>query len=464
MRLFGYEIKKVPLPVVDEKVTRTVLLPWEVGREVFSPEDYRKLIDLYDSWVYVCASKNANAVAAANIKLYTSRGSTKQKFIVKTKTVDKVKLARFDKMPHLQSYIRKAAEVVEVLEHPIYDVFKNVNPIANRFDLWDATELFLELTGNSYWYIPKNNLGVPDQIWNLPSQYMKIVSDKKSLIIGYVFERGTYKIPFEYDEIIHFKFTSPSNQLYGLGPLAAALQSVSYDKDIRQFDSTLMRNMGRPEAVIEAPTVIGPDVYERVKEEWRKNYSGSAKIGKTIILEQGLTYKPITFPPKDMNHVIGRKMNREEIAAIFGVPMSKLTTESVNLANAKIGETQYQSDTIEPRLRRIEEKLNERFCPMFDERLFLAFDSTVPEDIDFEMRDRTQRLSSYITTVNEEREKLGMEKVEWGDIPLASSSIVPLGSGQQQEPPQEPSFDEDQLLNFTTSVLKKVRKKLIKNS
>ena len=465
MNLFGYDIsmkKLAPkLEMVDKRIPSMMVLPWEQGREIYSKEDYQQLINLYESWVYVCASKNADAVAAANIKLYSAKTNSNQKFLVQTKAVDHNRMEQLSKFPHLQPYIRKSQGMVEILEHPIYELFKNVNPITNRFDLWNQTELFLELTGNAFWFTPKNNLGVPDEIWTIPPQYMKIVADKNTLIMGYIFERGTIKIPFEYNEIVHFKFTSPSNQLYGQGPLAAVVKTVAYNESIRRFDDTLMKNMGRPEAVLETTQVIGPDVFKRLKEEWQQNYQGSQKVGKTIILESGLTYKPITFTPKDMKNVVDKKLNREEIAAVFGVPVSKLTTEAVNLANAKVGDAQYQKDTIEPRLRRIEEKLNERFCPMFADNIFLAFESTVPADSEFESAEREKRLKNYLTSVNEERARLGMQSADWGDVPLVPGGVTPLGSQPDMGGGGYPN--EPQLFAFTEAVIKNIKKKLNKS-
>jgi len=200
-----------------------------------------------------------------------------------------------------------------------------------------------------------------------------------------------------------------------------------------------MKNAGRPEGVLQTTATIGPEVFKRLKEEWGKNYAGVSKVGKTIILENGLEYKPITFTPREMNYVVGRKMNREEIAAAFGIPMSKLTTDSVNRSNAEQGNYQYFTDTVEPRLRRIEEKVNERLMPLYDENLFIAYDSTIPEDKDFELRERQAHLGSYVTTVNEERAKLGLEAVDWGDVPLATAGVAPLGSQQQ---PVSPGRDQ----------------------
>ena len=464
MNIFGIEIKAGPKkpkpaesPQTNEdslaRMARTILLPWEQGRELYYPEDYLKLIAAYKSWVYICASKNSNAVAAAPLRLYVSKKNKSTKVIVKTAKLERKKEERIRKQGNLISYTRKAEEIEEILEHPFLEMMKTVNPMINRFDLWDGTQCWMELTGNAYWYIYKDKMGVPQELWPLPPQYMKVVGSREKIVAGYVYRRAIEKIPFENEEIIHFKFFNPTGSLYGTGPLTAIMDSYIDDRHIREFESNLMKNQGRPEAVLQSKEAVSDVDFQRIKQRWRGNKE--SKVGGTLVLESGLEYKPITFTPREMNYVVGRKLNREEIAAAFGVPMSKLTTEAVNLANAYVGEHQYMQDTIEPRLRRIEETLNEKLMPMYDENLFVAYDSVVPDDKQFELTERTANLGSYITTVNEEREKMGLDKVAWGEIPLAPAGIAPLGSQPAGPPggpapggeaaPGEPGGAEDEL-------------------
>lgn len=438
MRIFGYEVTKAKTeeiyPDSLKRMSNVIISPWERGRELYSPNDFNKLIAAYKSWVYICASKNSNTVAAAPLKLYVGKQSKSTKILVKTAKLDRKVEARIRKQGNLIPYHRKAVELEEVLDHPFLEMIKNVNPMINRFDLWDATQLWMELTGNAYWYVYKNNMGMPVELWPLPPQSMKIVASQDKIIAGYVYHIGSTKIPFASEEIIHFKFHSPAGGLYGTGPLAAVIDTYINDASIRTFESTLMQNMGRPEAVLSSKEPIAESDFKRIKDRWKQQYAGSKKAGQTILLENGLEYTPITLTPREMNYILGRKMNREEIAAAFGVPMSKLTVEAVNLANAYVGEHQYMQDTIEPRLRRIEETINANLMPMYDDNLFVAYDPVVPSDKEFELKERESNLGKYITTINEEREKMGLDDVEWGDIPLAGPGIAPLGENKPVAP------------------------------
>jgi SPP1 gp7 family putative phage head morphogenesis protein len=129
-----------------------------------------------------------------------------------------------------------------------------------------------------------------------------------------------------------------------------------------------------------------------------------------------------------MSFLQGRKSTREEIAAIFGVPQSLLTTESVNRANAETGEYSYMKNTILPRTRRAEQKINEKLLPMYDERLFCAFDNPVPEDKEHRLKEVEMHLKTGYSSPNLERQIDGLDEVEWGNEPLLPMNIRPLST------------------------------------
>jgi HK97 family phage portal protein len=435
MKIFGYEISKAAKPTPQEvagerRASSVYVMPYQEDRPLPTTVDNYLLLDAFKSWVYVCATKNATASAKVTLRLYVTKKKKEQKFLVQTKSVVREEEERLRSIRGLQQYVRKAVAIEEVVEHPFFDLIQSVNPLINQFDLWETTELFLEMTGNAYWYVVQGAMGNPAQIWIIPSQGMSIIPGKGNIIKGYIYQVGLRKVPFEYDEIVHFRFPALKSQLYGHSPMVAAMDAFVFDQRIKKFEGTLLANQGRPEGVLETDQSISDPEWERMVQRLRTNYQGEGRVGKTMILEKGLKYNQLTMTPKDMQYVQGRKWTREEIAAVFGVPMSKLTPDNVNKANAEAGDYQYGSDTIEPRLRRMEEKLNERVMPMYDETgtLFCAFDSAVPKDKQYRLTEINSHLTNGYACINEERERDGLPKVDWGDVPIMGSGMAPLGS------------------------------------
>lgn len=405
------------------------------------PTDFDRQVRAYRDTVFSCVNINATAMAGVPLRLYVAKGSKSTKFkLTETKAVDRERKEYLFSEASLQPYLRKAVDVEEVTEHPFFDLVRNVNGFNNQFDLKELTTIFLELTGNGYWYLPKNNLGTPAEIWVLYSQWMTVIPDPKKLIRGYVLTRGMKTIKFDESEIIHFKYPSPHSEFYGMGPLMGAANAYDLEKDMTDYEKAMFENMGRPDIALIAKGGLAKDQPERIKEQWRGSYGGPKKAGKVALLQGDLEIKEFGFPPREMSYLIGRKKTKESIANAFGVPMSMLTTEAVNLANAQAGNYQHTKNAILPRCRRFEEKLNEKLLPMYDEKLFVAFDNPVPADKEFRLKERESNIKSQYSSVNLERQIDGQEDVPWGNVPLVPVNIMPLGSAT---PPTEQESFED---------------------
>ncbi len=394
--------------------------PWQNGREIIRPGNFQNQIDANKHWVYVCAQKNAAAVASTKLRLYAAV-SGRERRLVKTSPVEPEVKDFLSKNPGLKEWVRKGLDIEEVEDHPFLDLMKGVNSFMGRFTLLETTELFLELTGNAYWYVALNTLGLPAEIWIMPSQHTSIVGSKDNFIAGYVYRFASEEITFSPEEVVHFKFPNPANSRYGRSPLMAIADTYNIYENMQTFENALFSNMARPEGVLTTEQNIGKSEIETLRQMWTERYGGAKRAGKVAVLAAGLKYQNITMSPRELSFISGRKMGREEICAAFGVPLSKVTAENVNLANARVGEEQYQRDTIRPRLWRLEEKINEFLLPLYAKNIFAAFDDPVPEDREFELKKIKTGLDAKYLTINEVRKKQGLPKVSWGDKPWKES-------------------------------------------
>ena len=127
---------------------------------------------------------------------------------------------------------------------------------------------------------------------------------------------------------------------------------------------------------------------------------------------------------------------REEIAAGFNIPIA-IFDPSANRATAEAAQYILAQFGILPRLRKIEEKINEKLLPMFDEsgRLFCAFDNPVPEDKTYVLQKRSADITAGVSTINEERSVDGKEPIDGGDEPLVSSLLMPLSQAVAEPEP-----------------------------
>ena len=405
---------------------------FQSGRPYFPNKNFHALVSKYTSYVYACANKNATAVAETPLRLFTARPKGK----AKSKRFPVGSISAGQRKWLEKRFYRKFAiseEVEEVFSHPIIDLLQNVNEFMNEFELIELLTLFQDITGNAYWLVDRGEsaIQVPTEIWPLFPQLMKVIPSKANFIQGYEYTVGNEKIIFPPDVIIHFKYPNPNNPFYGMGPLEASVVAADLGMAMNVYETQNFRNAGHIDMAMVLPAEAGdpsPEAKKKMEADWRRKFSGLRNTGKLPFITGGAELVNLQFSPKDMGFLKGRKASLEEVAAVFGVPLSKLTVENVNRANAREGNFSYMKDTIWPKLKRIEQKLNEQFVPMFDESLFVAFDNPVPEDKEFRLKEAASRLKTGETTINEERLIDNLEPVEYGDIPILPASMRPLGS------------------------------------
>ena len=429
---------------------------WYYDREHIDPKNYTytELLNAYKSWIYVCSSKNSQTTASFALRLYVAKTSKTSKLLVKTKklTPETKNFLYSKEMGHLDRYLSKAIEIEEVLEHPFLELMKNVNPFMNEFELKEMTDLHEELTGNNYWYIVSNGAGIPAEIWIVPPDKMTIIPSKEEFIKEYVYKVGTQEIHFEREEIIHFKFPSPTSAYYGMGCFAAIIHAYNINENMNRYESALFGNMARPDGVLQTEQSLNDTEFKRIKKGWNQKYGGVDKTGKTAILEKGLTYKPITFTPRELSFLAGRKVTKEEIFNAFGLPLGLFDKEA-NRANSEQASYTYMRDTISPRHRRQEQKINEKLLPRYDEKLFCAYENCVPEDKEFKQKTRVENVNAGIISRNEARKEEGRDDKEGLDDIYIDSRLVPIGTRPGGE-------EEKELEDVSKKIAEKVKAKL----
>lgn len=267
---------------------------------------------------------------------------------------------------------------------------------------WDQCEqlisIWLELTGNAYIFHDKED----DTYWPLRPSRVKIVpgEDSKS-IQGYAFNRNfnsseastldptkknwmyddpdtinltkkewndriatyidyvekgmvgmqTVKnkdewVPLEVDEVLHFKYVSPTSDLYGISPLYPLLRELTGDLYARQWNKSFFENGAMPPGVLVIPTTFPADEFASVKKRFYDQFGGPKNRGKPFVLQggkEGATYVPFPNQHRDLEFLNLLHWGRDELLAVFGVPHI--------MANAQL--TSSHSSTLSPGIREL---------------------------------------------------------------------------------------------------------------
>jgi len=392
----------------------------------------QQLLDQYQRTAYACARINANAVSATPLRVFvqTSAGQRRPRCLTRKLSLGEQKGLR--NRAGLETRLAKALEVEEVLDHPLIDLLDRVNPFLNRVTLLQLTDLYQEILGNAYWLVVADALGVPTELWPLLPQHMRLKRSKTRVIDHYLYGQGATPQRYEPEEVIHFRFPNLRDPYgEGMAPLLAAFEDVQADgKQIAQ-DNAMLDNRARPDAIVSPTEPIGQREAERLEKKLHRKF-GKGGTGGVLVAESGMKFQAATFPPKQLESVARRQMSKVQIANVFDVPMSLLETENVNRANAEAGHYQHALMSVRPRCRLIEGAINEDLCPRFDERLFVAFDDPVPENREQRRLDHEKYLGTGVVTINEVREELGRDPVEFGDDHYLPMNLVPIGMAGEE--------------------------------
>jgi len=217
--------------------------------------------------------------------------------------------------------------------------------------------------------------------------------------------------------------------------------SVIVHKKIYRYERAQFKNMARPDIAVELDkdTTMTDKEYKTAKKRWHETFGGEDKSGQVAFLEGGGKVKKISMTPKELSHLAGRKLTMEEIAAGYGIPAALLLPDP-RVANIQVAYKQYLRDTVDPKLKLYEQKINEQILWKYKdgEHLFCAFDNCVPEDREFLLKERESKLKTGYSSINLERVKDGEEEVDWGDKPILPMTMQPLGTlPAGKEPPKK---------------------------
>ena len=204
-----------------------------------------------------------------------------------------------------------------------------------------------------------------------------------------------------------------------------------------EYGSKFFSNGARPSGILTHPnTVKNP---KAVRESWNTAYGGSSNANRVAILEEGMTFTPLSIPNNEAQFLETRKFQVDEICRIFRVPPHLVG----NLEHATFSNIEHQSidfavHTIRPWLVRIEQAMNRAlFTEQEKGRFYVQF------NIDGLMRgDYKSRMEGYAIarqngwmSANDIRALENQNPIpagEGGDAYLVNGNMISITTAMQQ--------------------------------
>ncbi len=333
---------------------------------------------------------------------------------------------------HIRLYKAKTnGEKEEVLDHEFLKLWNNPNPDMTRGEVLEHLSSFLDIEGNSYLLKAKDGAGKTREIYPLRADWVKVVpstdENPERLVSKYIYSQdGKQGIDLDVEDIVPIRLFSPFffNKMTGKGTVEGAKSIIDEEKTISEWNRTFFEKGAITSGVLEVDGAMEPEEKAAFEAQWKQEVAGMRNNGSTPIL-YGAKYTPTQFTQRELAFIDQRKLNRDDIFLLFGVPKALMMSEDVNLANSKQALWAFTRFTVRPRLKKIEDAINRHLLPEFGEGLTVEFDNPVPNDRDAEIKEYQAAIGNWMTP-NEIRAEEGLTPLDGGDELTRPSALPPL--------------------------------------
>lgn len=204
-------------------------------------------------------------------------------------------------------------------DHPLYRTLKSVAfGWMPAYQLKECMMISNLLSGNSYAYIHRDRQGRCVGLQYMPHKYVTVKVDGKKSEKEYAYRVNNREYVFGEDEVLHVPGMGYDG-IRGLSPIEMAMDAIGKGLAVQEFGSKFFANGINPGGVFEHPGVLGEDAHNRLKADLDSR-RGPGNSGKTLILEEGMTYHTTAISPEQAQFIETMKFTVTDIARIFGVP------------------------------------------------------------------------------------------------------------------------------------------------
>lgn len=425
-------------------------------KTLIAPGNYISQVAANKGPVHAGLSLIAKKVGAATLRIYRPKRTASKSilYVTRTRAVPEPRKAELLAKAAAGSVLSLAEDVEEVVGgHRLVTLLTSVNEHYDIYQLQYITAAYLLLTGNCYWVLIKDSLGLPTAIWVAPAEYMRVKPAGNTTIGGYVYRRGQVKLEFEADEVVHFKSPAPGAQFqfYGRGDLMGAIDDFNLLQHMYTFEFGMFQNGGIPATLLSTESEWTEAQRNSYMENWLQRYGGSKNAGRPLV-GHNVKVEQLGMSPREMAYQSARKFSNENIYTNMGAPTAMMTSQVNTRAALDASTAQVEIFSIDPMIRLIQQAINAQLIPRYTDPIYVEYDDVVQEDKEFLLRQDTELLKAGAMSINEVRARRGIEPTEGGEVPHIDGNRMKLTD--ERQPTQA------QTNNMATAALREARRRL----
>ncbi|MFZ5762843.1 MAG: phage portal protein [Thermodesulfobacteriota bacterium] len=319
-------------------------------------------------------------------------------------------------------------------DHRLYALLHDQpNSWMTAYEFRSMNMLHLATRGNAYAY----KVMVRDEVRELipfhPDSVLKVEQDEQFRLYYTVRKKNgvTETIPQKY--IMHLRGLV-SNGFMGLNPIEAQRETLGTALAMDRMAGKTYANAARPGGVLEHPQTLSDSAAKRLRESFDERYASAENAGRTMVLEEGMTWKSVSMSLVDAQFLENRKYGRSEIAGLFRVPAHMVNDlEKATFSNVEHLDLAFVKHTLMPWLVNIEQAAQRDLLTPEEKRSHYIkhnVNGLLRGDFKSRMEGYAKGVNYGVFLRNECREWEDLNPYDRGDEPIYQTNMGPDGDGK----------------------------------
>lgn len=244
------------------------------------------------------------------------------------------------------------------LDAPFAKLMANPCPTLDPYSFWAWTASTIEVYGETYWIRLREGRG--NQTSGFIPMHPSLVQIFRDTggEEAYRFMGRPGEV-FSRDDIVAFRTFNPDNTMRGMSRLEPLRLTLLNEDSSRRSMAASWKNSARPSGYISSERELGTEGRKRLKKAFESEHQGSGNRGRVVVLEDGVTFTSAEFNAEEMAYIEGRKLNREEVAAVMDLPPTAIQIlDHATFSNVTENMRSLYRDSMAPRIEFIESCVN----------------------------------------------------------------------------------------------------------
>ena len=339
--------------------------------------------------------------------------------------------------------VNEKGEAVE--NHPILSLLNKPNPMQS----WEKflTQMIgsHDIAGEGD--VLKIGIGQSVELWPLRPDWLEITTFSMGLPVSCsytpsdTYEESTVK-QYQFSELMIWAEYNPLFRWRGLSPLYSAAYSIDTLNEYAKSNKAMLENGMTPSGVLWTDSEVSDTSFNRLQEQFNGKYAGAKNSGKPMILDGGLKWQGMSFTPREMEFVSGKRLSQLDVCQVLRVPPQIIGIEgSQTFANYEQARAAFYEDEVIPMVNGLLSELlgflrkDFKIPPTYK----LIVDTDGITALEPRRAERNKVIDGLTSLkVDEKRAAMGYESAEGGDVILVDSNKIPLDMAGADIPPLMP--------------------------